>query len=228
MRRGAGFGLVIIAAAFLSTAANAQVADEPLSIYAATILITPPLKEEFIANGVYLGNGAIITAAHAIGHWASLKKPRVIIAGQTLPAKIIKEGAADQTDLSILSVDPTRLPFGLGLRRNPLCKQPSVIGQKVVVVGAQQTNRSRILSPAFIEPSLRKTYTTLISDLAGTSGSGVFDARKGCMFGIITKKITKFEYRLEEGAVVTEENGLAGYFIPAPEVRDFLPAELRF
>jgi hypothetical protein len=47
----------------------------------------------FNGDGIYLGHGLVITAAHVVGHWPSLTRPQVIVDDQDLPAKIIKEGS---------------------------------------------------------------------------------------------------------------------------------------
>ena len=134
----------------------------------------------------------MITAAHVIGRWGFLKNPRVLIAGQDLPAKIIKEGSVKQTDLTLLSIDEASLPVSLRLRRNPLCKQPPKPGENVIVVVPERTARSQIISPLLISPSLRKRLNTLIDDLPAASGSGVFGAERKCLMGIISRKCQKY------------------------------------
>ena len=120
MRFAVCLGFFIVAAAHLSVPVYAQSPDDEFKIYAVNVVKTPPFEKQFTGYGIYLGHGTVITAAHVVGHWPFFTHPRVLIAGEDLPAKIIKEGSFGQTDLALLSVDEAHLPVSLRLRRNPL------------------------------------------------------------------------------------------------------------
>src|SRR5215510_10628400 len=151
VRRAAAIFFVIVAAISISMPVQAQSPDDTLKIYAVNVVKTTPFQEPFTGYGIYLGKGAVITAAHVIGRWGFLKNPHVLIAGESLPAKIIKEGS-ERVDLTLLSVDEVQLPVGLRLRRNPLCKQPPNVGENVIVVVPDKTARTQIVSPVLIAP----------------------------------------------------------------------------
>jgi len=219
--------VVVIAAASVFNPARAQSDDDALKIYAVNVVKTNPFQKPFTGYGIYLGDGAVLTAAHVIGRFGFLKSPHVLIAGQDLAATIVKEGSLAQTDLTLLAVDEARLPIGLRLRRNPVCKQPPRVGQDVVLVIPERTERSQIISPQLIHPTLRERFNALITEPAG-SGSGVFDADRRCLMGIVSRKLSKYHYRMEHGQIVAEDAGFAGYFIPASEIADFLPQKFRF
>ena len=219
--------MVIVAAANICVPTVARTSDDPLKIYAVNVVKTTPFEEPFTGDGIYLGNGAVITAAHVIGRWGFLKNPHVLIAGQNLPAKIVKEGSVDQTDLTVLSVDEEQIPVSLRLRRNPLCRNATKIGHKVVIVSSQKTDDGQIISPLLIAPELRKRFNTLVS-VVGGSGSGVFDAERRCLMGIMSRKVMKFDYRREYGGVAAVPNGFAGYFVSASEIARFIPSEFQF
>jgi hypothetical protein len=226
-RRAAAIFFVIVAATSISMPVQGQSPDDSLRIYAVNVVKTTPFEEPFTGDGIYLGKGAVITAAHVIGRWGFLKNPHVLIAGQSLPAKIIKEGSAEQIDLTLLSVDEARLPVSLRLRRNPLCKQPPRAGENVIVVVPDNTVHTQVISPQLIAPQFRMRFNTLIGDLTGGSGSGVFDAEKRCLMGIISRKVQKYD-RKDGGRIGEAPVGFAGYFIPAPQIADFIPLEFRF
>ena len=136
------FGIIITTAASISVPSNAQNLDDTLRVYAVKVIRTPPQSNgPLISSGVYLGRGAILTAAHVVG-----PNLRVVIAGQELPADVIKLGSSETTDLALLSVDQTHLPVSLLLRRNPLCKEPPKIRDTVIVVVPGGTARARIIS----------------------------------------------------------------------------------
>jgi hypothetical protein len=227
VQRAAGV-IFIIAATSISMPVQGRSSDDSLRIYAVNVVKTTPFEEPFTGYGIYLGKGAVITAAHVIGRWGFLKDPHVLIAGQNLPAKIIKEGSIEQTDLTLLSVDEALLPVSLQLRQNPLCKQPPNVGENVIVVVPEKTARSQIISPLRIAPQLRKRFSTLIGDLVGASGSGVFNAERRCLMGIISRKVQEYDYRKVDGRIIAEPIGFAGYFVPASQIADFIPPEFRF
>jgi len=227
MRLAAWFGYIIIAAGYQSVSAYAQSLDDSLRVYAVNVVKTPPFVKQVTGYGIYLGQGRAITAAHVVGNWPFFTHPRVLIAGLDLPAKVIKEGSVEQTDLALLSVDEERLPISLRLRRNPLCKDPPQIGTNVIIVYPEKTARSRIISPRLIPPQYRGRFSSLIAEAQG-SGAGVFRADRKCFLGIISSKISKYGYRELNGSIVLEENGFAGYFVPASTIADFIPPEFRF
>jgi hypothetical protein len=226
-RRVTAVFFVIVAATSISMPVLGQSPDDSLRIYAVNVVKTTPFEEPFTGDGIYLGKGTVITAAHVIGRWAFLKNPHVLIAGQSFPAKIIKEGSAEQIDLTLLSVDEARLPVSFRLRRNPLCKQSPRVGQNVIVVDPDNIAHTQVISPQLIAPQFRMRFNTLIGDVAGGSGSGVFDAEKRCLMGIISGKVQKYE-RKDGGRIVEVPVGFAGYFVPASQIADFIPLEFRF
>jgi hypothetical protein len=241
MRLAAWFGFITIAAANISAPAHAQRPDDSqgpddsLRIYAVNVVHSRPLKEPFTGYGIYLGQGAVITAAHILGRWPSfISNPRVLISGQELPAKIIKEGSVETIDLALLTVDETRLPISLRLRRNPLCKEPPKSGENVIVVLSYGTARSQIIFPQLLPPQYRTNFDTFISDvsIAGGSGSGVFHADRKCLLGILTSKIWNYNYQIENGRLVRNlarsTIDIARQFVPASKIAEFIPPNFRF
>ena len=202
--------------------------DDALKIYGVNIVHTiPPFRHWFIGYGIYLGKGKVITAAHVVGRWPSLTKPRVFIAGQDLPATIIRQGSVDRVDLALLSVDQNRLPVSLRLRKNVLCSDQIRVGTNVIVVYPEKIVRSRIVSPLFVAPEDQLTFGTLINEPEG-SGSGVFFRDTKCLLGIVSREIKKFVPQYEGRHIEVKPNGFAGYFVPASQIRKFLPSQFEF
>jgi len=219
MIRLAGWvGFIIIAAAYVFVPAHSQNADDALRVYAVKVVRTSQSKEPLFSSGICLGQGVVITAAHVVG-----PNLRVLLAGQDIPADVIKRSS--EMDLALLSVDQTYLPVSLLLRRNPLCQEPPKAAEVIVVVTPGTTARSRIIS--------RGGFNTFV-DLStpGDSGSGVFDAQKRCLLGILISKISDFYYRMENGRMIRDLGkgsiDVAKHFVPASEIVDFIPPELRF
>jgi hypothetical protein len=90
--------------------ASAQVFQKmpDLTSFAVHINRTPP--QSWPGYGVYLGNGLILTAEHVPGHFARTK-PHVVLAGQDLPAALVKEGGFEDVDLTLLSMTQRSFRF---------------------------------------------------------------------------------------------------------------------
>ena len=200
---------------------------QSLKVYAVNVVHSPPFKKPFVGYGIYLGKGTVLTAAHVVGRWPAFTDPRVLIAGQDLAANVIKLGSTETVDLALLSVDEAKLPIILRLRRSPLCTGPLKVGTDVAVVTPEASDRSRVISPLQVLPQYRRRFGSLINDVKA-SGSGVFDVERGCLLGIISRKVEKFALRRVNGRIVAAPAGYAGYFVPVAKISKFLPPELHF
>ena len=201
--------------------------DGSLRLYSVNVVRTPPFKEAFFGYGVYLGQGLILTAAHVLGSQPSYSKPHVIIAGRDLPAQIIRQGSLEETDLALLSVNRDQLPVSLQLRRSTLCKGSLQVGTSVIVAYPDRIVRSQVISALLIAPQYRGKFGTLINEPQG-SGSGVFDAQRKCLIGIMTRQIMKYSYQNEGPFRIAKPSGWAGYFVPASTIAIFTSAQHRF
>ena len=164
--------------------------------------------------GVYLGKGLVITAAHVVGP----QSRTVGIDGVSLAATLIKGGG--DPDLSLLSMDERTLPTSLLERRMPLCQEQPPVGAPVILGAVRGITRTSIASPMLIPPEMRTKFSTLISEAEtnGKSGSGVFDAEKKCLLGILSAKIRNN----------IENKDIASYFVPASAVQSFVPPGTRW
>jgi len=219
-----------LTALFTSVSASAQSSDDDLRVYAVGVSRGGPFIWPYSGYGIYLGESAIITAAHVVGRWSIFANPTITIAGLKIEAKVIKKGSFPQLDLAQLSIEQASLPVSLRLRRNPLCKDPPYIGTNVVVVSPEKTERSRITSPLEIAPEYRSFFSTLISE-RHVSGSGVFDAEKKCLLGIVSAAITRntpVRAPPTPPSIRTTSEGEVGYFVPAYTIAGFLPERFRF
>jgi hypothetical protein len=216
-------GAVLLA--LLWQPACAQGADDTLLPYAVNIHQTP-MQSWGPGSGIYLGKGVFITAAHVAGRtWRT--RPKIAIAGLEYPTRIVKEGSFEGTDLTLLSVEEGLLPARLRLRRNSICTDPPRPGQEVVTIVPGSAVRSHILAPDQLPIGSRSRFSTVIADVArtGNSGSGVFDVKRKCLLGIMSRKISQTYHR--PGSRKTETRDIAKYFVPASEIAAFLPADLQ-
>ena len=193
-----------------------------LKLYAVNVLRNP--RQPWPGYGIYLGRGFVITAAHVVGRVAWGDEPSVLVAGRELTAQVVKQGDFDGVDLTLLRIDPLRLPPRIGLRLMPVCDSPPVAGEAVLVVIPEAVAPSRILSPEALPTDIRGRFSTVIQDVAstGNSGSGVFDAAKQCLLGIMSRKIQRRFVTTRNGVPSEKLIDLAKYFVPAAQIRRFI------
>jgi hypothetical protein len=217
----------------LGTARHAAAQEGPesalldgLRIYAVHVNRTP--QQSWPGYGMYLGNGLVITAAHVPGNFADTN-PRVVVAGKDMRADLVKQGSLEGVDLTLLSVDAGALPVRMRMRRLPLCDNSPYPGESVVVVTPESAARSHVLPPAVVPRDLRARFDTVIGDVAttGNSGSGVLDARRSCLLGIISRKITVARTNAGLGAPAQTQD-IAKYFVPVKSIRAFIPPQASF
>jgi hypothetical protein len=173
--------------------------------------------------GVYLGSGLVLSVAHVVGG-GIINRPSISIAGQKLTATVVKESPFEQLDLALLLFDESTLPVSLRLRRIPLCQGKPWPGEQVISLLGQTPIRSYVLSPLALPRDTRQ-FSTVIRDVAttGNSGTGLFDANRKCLLGIMSRKISQIRTRKDTGAKSTVD--LAKYFVPASTIGTFLPAK---
>jgi hypothetical protein len=218
-----GLALLLVLPALPGHAENPE--DDSLRIYAVNIHQTP-MQTWGPGYGIYLGKGLFITAAHVAGRtWWT--RPKVAIAGQEYPTRVVKEGSLEETDLTLLAVDEDLLPIWLQLRRNQLCKVFPIPGEHVVTVVPEGIARSRVLAPERLPLSVRK-FNSVIADVAttGNSGSGVFDAQSKCLLGVMSRKVSQSWTKRGTNQAVTRD--IAKYFVPSTTIREFIPPEASF
>jgi hypothetical protein len=204
MLEAAIIGLVCLAI----SGSHAEPMDNWVQDYAVQLLRNDEQKP--VGAGVYVGNGLVITAAHVGGD----NTRGVRIDGLNVPARLVKRGSP-QLDLSLVSMDQTKIPDSLRERRMTLCQEQPPVGAPVILAAPQGITRTSIASPTLIPPEYRTKFSTLISDGStdGKSGSGVFDAEKKCLLGILVAKFTNN----------IEHKDIASYFVPADTIQSFIP-----
>jgi S1-C subfamily serine protease len=211
--------LIVAVSLLTASAAAAEDTDQSLLIYAVSINRSASSRW---GTGIYLGKGLVLTASHVVGR-NPFKKPNVTIAGQDLPAKVLKQGMFERSDLALLEIDEASLPTRIRLRRISLCEAPPWPGEDIVTVIPEEAVHSHVMSPKELPLQVRR-FSTIISDVArtGNSGSGVFDSKKKCLLGIMSRKIT--QVRAVIGSSDKQTYDVAKYFVPASAIAEFLPA----
>jgi hypothetical protein len=178
-------------------------------------------------DGIYLGRGLVLTAHH-LTHPVLLTHPTVAIADLILPAELRKQGDGVVVDLTLLQIDPQRLPAALQGHVVSLCPDAPHPGQTVITVSGLGIVHSNILDPELLPRGTPPQFLTVIREVegAGNSGSGVFDEETNCLLGIITRRIDRVETsQLKDGQLERVREPVAKYFEPASKIRNFLPQE---
>jgi hypothetical protein len=230
MRVAIWLSFAIFAAASAAAPTHAQNTQDEFRVYAAGVLNVAPYARPFSGFGIYLGQNAVITAAHSVSHWPLFSNPIISIAGREIPAKLIKTGSFPELDLALLVVADAALPASLRLRQNPVCKTTPPVGTTIVVVSLERTERSQIISTSAIEGRYRRYFGSLVNE-PHDSGSGVFDPDRKCLLGIISAAVMKeYDYRTVPAMphIGLQGDKSAGYFVPASVISNFIPAHLRF
>jgi hypothetical protein len=220
--------LAVCCAAMALAPTLSEAQSDPSGLTALAVHINRTPKQSWAGYGIYLGNGLVLTAAHVPGD-VTETKPHVVIAGRDLPATLVKQGSLDSVDLTLLSIDATKLPVGVQMRRTPLCEHPPFAGERVIVAIPEGTAPSRILPRQAIPPDFRGRFDTAIADVAstGNSGSGVFDAGSLCLLGIMSRKLSVTSRPFIIGAPARTTD-IAKYFVPVAQIKAFIPENVSF
>jgi hypothetical protein len=74
-------------------------------------------------------------------------------------------------------------------------------------------------------PRETRRFSTVIRDVAttGNSGSGLFDANRKCLLGVMSRKISQIRTKKNTGQKSTID--LAKYFVPASTISAFVPEQ---
>jgi hypothetical protein len=212
--------MVIVAAVTEISGQEFQAQYDPQSLRAVAVHVLQDPAQSWTGYGIYLRDGLVITAAHVVGAKSSIR-----IAGQVLPATVLKESPFEKDDLALLGFEGASLPVSLRLRRTSLCVDAPIVDEPVFVAIPEETASSHIMSPERLPRRYQARFASVISDVAttGNSGSGVFRAGRRCLLGIMSRKI---QVR-QNGNSSSELKDLAKYFVPASVILPFLPAEYR-
>jgi hypothetical protein len=174
-------------------------------------------------EGVYLGNGLVLTAAHVAGTKTGEKLTVRFDNDVELPATLIKGGSFEEVDLTFLLIDGSESPADIRSRHLAICKDEPQPEDAVVLVTSKGTSRSKIIYPAQLTPDSPRRILIAAVDTDGKSGSGVFDPRNKCLLGILSAKITVRPF----GVPKLGEKALGTYFVPAGTIENFIPSEYR-
>jgi hypothetical protein len=111
----------------------------------------------------------------------------------------------------------------------PVCTTGPLPNEEVIVATPESIARSHVFPPSQLPRGLESSRRTAIRDVAstGNSGSGVFDANKKCLLGIISAKITGSNPGSQDGFLRKKTFDIGKYFVPAAVIANFIRLEYR-
>ena len=175
-------------------------------------------------SGVYLGAGLVLTAAHVVKVDPGSPRVTVLLDGRRLDATLVRDGQPDGVDLALL-----RLPAAsLGSARQA---QPAVTlcpdnpePSRPVQVAALGTVRNAFTIPTPLDsegPRDTGAWTNILATgfKPGSSGGGVFDPRRSCLWGILAVEMSGPSKTTGRQLDLTA-------FVPASRIEPFLAAPM--
>jgi hypothetical protein len=174
--------------------------------------------------GIYLGAGKFLTASHLVRP-IEIEGPVIVFDHKPLTSRVVKRGAYEDVDVTLLTVDQYLLPKELRkLSEIKLCPDDPIPGETVTVVAPGNVTNSIIVPSSVLGPQLATKLPTLIRDVytTGNSGAGVFDPDLGCLMGIMSRKIERSYWQEVNGVRTEMKEGIAKYFVSTKMIRAFL------
>lgn len=191
-------------------------------------------------SGVWLGNGKVLTAAHLFMGRKDGASVDVIIHRHTLTGTLLSHGDFGTFDLALIEVPLEEIPKDVAAIPFPaLCNCNEVIGAQLYVVAHDQSHETTASPEHAIQDKGRLWSTATTATLShGVSGAGVFDARTGCLAGIVSRSVSDWHitFNADENrkciqAIVENANGppditcefdAPTLFVPATRISEFL------
>ncbi|PKU22242.1 S1 family peptidase [Telmatospirillum siberiense] len=170
-------------------------------------------------SGVLIGEGLVLTAAHVITVNPQDPRVTVFIDNQRVPGTVAYTGTAEHLDLALIKVDPAALPASRrGLEAVTACPRDPGPAQDFTIAWMGKTTEEKTILRA--DPPKDGDPGPLSTMLAaghpkGASGGGVFDAKDGCLAGIMTADGT---FGINIPGVPHEVT----VFLPATKIEGFL------
>lgn len=180
------------------------------------------LNEAIIGNGIYIGNGNFVTAAHVVNDLNEKSKVRILTNGDIAQASfthVSKKYGIGYNDIAIL-----QFPYQITALPNEEKPMPLCTGYFSNIDDYQIVGYHSLypIPKNYIHFGTTSAYIDGSYE-PGLSGSGIVDASRHCLVGIVsyaTYAITK-NY-IEDTSVSTSTNLGKLFFTPANEIKNLL------
>jgi hypothetical protein len=166
-------------------------------------------------SGVLIGDGLVLTAAHVLKYNPGDPKVTVVMGGWRVEGKLAALGGPDTVDVALVKVERAAIPLGLrDLPPAPICPSNPGLNQPVTVAALGQVS-SAMTAATPVRPGADWTNMLSTPYHRGASGGGVFDARKGCLAGVLALEVSG---RITPDAPFIDMTA----FIPATDIAAFV------
>jgi hypothetical protein len=136
-------------------------------------------------SGVLLDGSLVLTAAHVIAYAPDNPSVTVLVDGRRVGAVVAYDGRRAELDLALLRLDTVRA----GAPPVALCPENPPTSAAVLVAGQGAVSPTRTVNTPITSKAQMVSGWTNLLDRGfdhGTSGGGVFDPKRGCLWGIVT------------------------------------------
>jgi hypothetical protein len=140
-------------------------------------------------SGVFVNGSTVLTAAHVVAFNRGDPRVRVLVDGRVLGATIARDGSAANVDLALLRLDEAQP----GIPELQVCNDNPAVSARVLVAAMGTVTQTRTINaPLTSKAQSVGTWTNLLERgyFQGNSGGGVFDLRRGCLWGVLTQVMT--------------------------------------
>jgi hypothetical protein len=143
-------------------------------------------------SGVYLGAGRVLTAAHVVAVDPASKAVMVILDGWKVEAGVAAIGLP-AADLALVQIPLAALSRQRQAQAGaPMCDGDPAPDQPMVVAAEGMVTPARTVGTAITSEGKSGEGTNLLSTgfHQGSSGGGVFDPVRGCLWGILQMEMS--------------------------------------
>jgi hypothetical protein len=146
-------------------------------------------------SGVLLGDGLVLTAAHVVKYNPQDPKVTIIMAGWRVDGILAAIGGPDSVDLALIKAPRAAIPIALrDLEPVPICSHNPEINTPVTVAAVGQISVAMTIATPAKPDGADNAWTNMLTTPyhQGASGGGVFDAKEGCLAGILIEEVSGY------------------------------------
>jgi hypothetical protein len=146
-------------------------------------------------SGVLLGGGLVVTAAHVVKYNPQDPKVTVVMAGWRVDGALAAIGGPDSVDLALVKTPYAAIPMALrDLEPVTICSHNPGINTPVTVAAVGEVSAAMTAATPARPRGPDNAWTNMLTTPyhQGSSGGGVFDAREGCLAGILIEEVSGY------------------------------------
>jgi hypothetical protein len=146
-------------------------------------------------SGVLLGDGLVLTAAHVVKYNPQDPKVTLIMAGWRVDGTLAAIGGPDSIDLALVKTSRAAIPVALrDLAPVTICSHNPGISTPVTVAALGEVSAAMTVATPAKPRGPDNAWANMLTTPyhQGASGGGVFDAREGCLAGVLIEEVSGY------------------------------------